>query len=232
MKNMIRYNARTLGNLPTEVSNDRVNAAILPAKIEAASRAIAACESLPELLKYRSQAEGLAAAVKIMKKTAPDMVRAANNLVADAWRKGGELLLQYNGDRLALGGARGTSKSDRSKTAEKLGLGKHEVTYLTRLAAAPAETVRELAQSTSSLFMASARAPLRVTNRSAHAATTAYRRVMGSGDYPSRLTTGGSCIRRVDIDDVRALDASEKKLVRVKVAEIMELLDAIDAACK
>lgn len=60
MRNAV-VKTRTLKPLPGEITSQRINDATLPVKIEAARRAIAECTDLPELLRYKSQAEGLAA---------------------------------------------------------------------------------------------------------------------------------------------------------------------------
>ena len=149
--------------LPSEISSERVNAATLPMKVEAARLAIARCEDLSELLKYKEQAEGLAAAVRIMKSIGPEMIRSVNEMVMDAWRKGGEILLRYKGDSTPGRGdrKRGRVKSPRAIAAEEAGLSGEELLALTRLAAAPISAAYLAAEKSSDLRRAAQRVPVR-----------------------------------------------------------------------
>ena len=218
--------------LPSEISSERVNAATLPMKVEAARLAIARCEDLSELLKYKEQAEGLAAAVRVMKTIGPEMIRSANEMVMDAWRKGGELLLRYKGgvipDRKG-----GIGKSPRSSAAGEAGLSPSEAFALTRLAAAPISAAYLAAEKSSNLLRAAKRVPVRCPGRGAagHSATLAA--VFGNhrNNIPGLITVL-SILKRIPLGAFSSLPPEERKLVKSKIVEIMEVLDEMDRLCR
>jgi len=87
---------RALKPLPSEITSQRINGAILPVHIESARHALALCTTLDVWKPYREKVEMLAAAVRAMKEVGPEMIRNVNEMMADAWRTGGELLSQYS----------------------------------------------------------------------------------------------------------------------------------------
>jgi hypothetical protein len=223
--------------LPSEISSERVNAATLPMKVEAARLAIARCEDLSELLKYKEQAEGLAAAVRVMKTIGPEMIRSANEMVMDAWRKGGELLLRYKGCASAIpvrGGRKGgTAKSPRVIAAGEAGLSPNEVLALTRLAAAPISAAYLAAEKSSDLRRAAQRVPVRCPGlgRAAHSATLAV--VFGNSrtNIPGLIAVLAT-LKRIPLGAFSSLPPEERKLVKSKIVEIMEVLDEMDRLCR
>ena len=220
--------------LPSEISSERVNAATLPMKVEAARLAIARCEDLSELLKYKEQAEGLAAAVRVMKTIGPEMIRSANEMVVDAWRKGGELLLRYKGGVIPARGDRkgGSAKSPRGIAAADAGLSSREASELTRLAAAPISAAYLAAEKSSNLRYAALRVPARTSRgRTAHSATLAA--VFGNSlENPHGLITVLSTLKRIPLGAFSSLPPEERKLVKSKIVEIMEVLDEMDRLCR
>lgn len=213
--------------LPGELTAERINNATLPVKIEAARRAIALCTDLPELLRYRDQAEGLAAAVRTMKHVGPEMIKNANCLMADAWRKGGELLGKYsnavlrNSKGVILGG-----KAPRKTMADSLGLATNEATNLVRIAKAPAKLVHAEAQRSRNLHLVAKRLPSVANTRGSVGRSDAYRGI--STNLSSALTH----VNYVDLGNFKRLDDSERKIVKAKLTEIIELLDEMDRLCR
>ena len=221
--------------LPSEISSERVNAATLPMKVEAARLAIARCEDLSELLKYKEQAEGLAAAVRVMKTIGPEMIRSANEMVMDAWRKGGELLLRYKGGNIPVRGDRkaGSAKSPRGIAAGEAGLSPSEARSLTRLAAAPISAAYLAAEKSSDLRCAALRVPVRCPGRGRpeHSATLAA--VFGNSlENPHGLINVLSTLKRIPLGAFSSLPPEERKLVKSKIVEIMEVLDEMDRLCR
>ena len=218
--------------LPSEISSERVNAATLPMKVEAARLAIARCEDLSELLKYKEQAEGLAAAVRVMKTIGPEIIRSANEMVVDAWRKGGELLLRYKGG--VIGSRKGgNAKSPRVIAAGEAGLSPNEVLALTRLAAAPISAAYLAAEKSSYLRRAAQCVPVRCPGlgRAAHSATLVA--VFGNNQNGAAgLTTVLSTLKRIPLGAFSSLPPEERKLVKSKIVEIMEVLDEMDRLCR
>ena len=222
--------------LPSEISSERVNAATLPMNVEAARRLIARCEKLPELLKYKEQAEGLAAAVRVMKTIGPEMIRSANEMVMDAWRKGGEILLRYKGDSTPgrVNRKGGSVKSARGIAAEEAGLSGKELQALTRLAVAPISAAYLAAEKSNNLLRAAERVPARCPGRggsNARSATLAI--VFGNSlENPHGLITVLSTLKRIPLGAFSSLPPEERKLVKSKIVEIMEVLDEMDRLCR
>lgn len=242
MKNVIVYREPKLKPFPPSLQLD-VPGATLPVKIEAARRAIALCTDLPELMRYKQQAEGLAAAVKIIKKTAPEIVASANAMVKQAWFRLGELLNRYSsisvpGAIPGKKGTRGASKSERRKVAESLGLRCDEMREYGRLGAASEKVRQSLIaseQAPTSLHRLVRLVPARQKQGFA-ARSQPYLYFSGGNGQGSGLTALLSAAKavstRVPAADLRALAPDEKKMIRKKIAEIMEYLDIIDEACK
>jgi hypothetical protein len=229
---------RTLRPLPGEISTERINSATLPIKIEAARTAIAKCTELPELLRYKSQAEGLAAAVRIMKDVGPEMIKQANELMADAWRKGGELLSQYSNVAKGLGSKTiegkqvrlGAVDSDRIKIAKQLGITNHQCSAMVRVAKAPPPQVYDAVQRSHDLERVSrkVRPPaFRTSGRKAY--SDAMRVVLGAEDGLQKIKAN---LGRIPLDAFRQLTSDERKIVKAKITEIIELLDEMDRLCK
>lgn len=242
MQQVISSKVPNLGTLPTSITSAAVNGAILPVKIETARRAIAACTDLAELLQYKVQAEGIAAAVRCIKEVGPEMIRQANEMVADAWRKGGELLAQYSNvhtmGKGIKGGAKGASitppqASPRSKIANEFGLSKVEYTSMVRLAAAPVQQVYDAAQKTRNLQRAAARVP---TVSDVYAPTRpksysdALRRIMGSN--VGGLAMAHAHLKKVPLDEFKCLTPDERKIVKEKLVEMLELGDEMLQLCR
>jgi hypothetical protein len=233
---------RDLGSLPTNITTQRINSAVLPVKIEAARTAISKCTDLAELLAYKDQAEGLAAAVRTMKHIGPEMIRQANEMMADAWRKGGELLRQYSSAaKVSLkhkdGKIAGTTReiSPRYKIARDLGLNDKETLNLVRVAAAPKETVYAATHKSQSLEKVSNSLPRINTHGQYRTYGEAIKNIL-----QGRATSGGNngllaslaAIKRIDLDNFKRLTTDERKTVKAKITEFLEVLDEMDRLCR
>lgn len=236
---------RTLRPLPGEITNERIRDAALPLKIEAARNAIAKCTDLPELLQMKSQAEGLAAAVRVMKEVGPEMIRAANCLLADAWRKGGELLSQYsstpsarpdpknfkrkkNGqiiDNGTKGG--GTAPSPRGVVMRELGIDQHEASSMVRIAAAPKEAVDRAVQESRHIRMVGQMLP-----RTSKKYLDRPKRSPDATAVMSLIAGIKTLCNRTLTRPIKDLAADERKAVKDKIVEIQELLDEMDRLCR
>lgn len=233
---------RALKPLPGEITSTTINGATLPVKIEAGRRAIAACTDLPELLRYKSQAEGLSAAVRIMKDVGPEMIRAANEMMADAWRKGGELLSQYSGSALGKGtGAgktAGLAKSPRRKIIDELGMHPRHASQMVRISQAPRVSVTKALERNSSLDTVGNAMP-RVSTRGqycnaeySHGLKKILGLVVPGEPRQDGLNRALGALRSIPLDVFKQLQPDERKVVKAKITEIMELLDEMDRLCK
>lgn len=234
MQQIISYKAPKMQPLPGEITDARVRGAILPVHIETARAALVLCETLPELLTYRNSVEGLAAAVRVMKHVAPEMVRSANEMVADAWRKGGRLLLAYHNTPQSRLGKHGRAPSERTVVAKGLGLSTSETSALVRVAQANESAVYAAMSKSRNLKLVATKLPRARGSEKygrKHTYGVLFSQIMGAAAYGGMgLTRIRNGLAAIGLDNVRALAPDEKKLVRAKVAEIMELLDAIDQA--
>lgn len=219
--------------LPTTITSQRVHDATLPMKVNAARKAIAACTSLPELLEYRDKAEGLAAAVRVMKTVAPDMIRHANEMVADAWIKGGELLRVYS--NVCTKDGRESGLSPRGAAAKNAGIKPYELTAMVRVASAPKTRVYAAAQKSHSLNNVSAQMPPASDNGRVRSGASGYsdhlRDIMGTGSQ-GRLRLMSSAAKQIPLEAFAQLTLDERKVVKAKITEIMELLDEMDRRLK
>jgi hypothetical protein len=93
---MVKFDKPKFKALPGELTPEIIHEGILPVKIEAMSHAIAACQSLPELLSYKRPIDGLAAAAKTIKEI-PEYAQRMKQVQKEALNRLGELLSQYNG---------------------------------------------------------------------------------------------------------------------------------------
>jgi hypothetical protein len=244
MKAVISYTAPKFAALPTTVTEADVRDATLPVKIEAARRAIEQCESLPELLRYENQAQGLAAAVRVIKHVAPELVRSANEMVADAWRKGGELLRGYKGTAnfrtfskgksIVEQGAGGATPSPRTLVAKEVGLTRSKVRCMVRIASAPRDAVYDAVQKTKAIDLVAAKLPP-VDNRPQtrwRQKSAAYNSIMGQGTPSSGLVKAHTRLHGIPLEAFGQLAPDERKLVKAKIAEIIEMLDEMDRLCR
>lgn len=215
--------------LPSEITDERVNNATLPVKIETARRAIAECRDLPELLRYRDQAEGLAAAVRTMKQVGPEMIRAANCLMADAWRKGGELLSAYSG--VSKGGRTPNVMSLRHQIARDVGLSAQDTSHMVRVHKAPVESIYAAAQNSRRLSKVAARLP-RLGRAPPNTYSDSARAILKGSFGSNGLTQAAGIIRNIDIANFKLLTPEECKVVKAKITEIVELLDEMDRLCR
>lgn len=204
-----------------------IRGATLPVKIDAARRAIQQCEDLPELLRYQDQAQGLAAAVRIMKHVAPELVRSANEMVADAWRKGGELLSRYSNIGGGAVGRRGRRVSPRGVVAKEIGLTRNEVSMMVRIASASQDSVYEAAQKSQCINAVGIRLPRLNSSGRGPKRGGVYKSIMNGA-----LVQGHHYLRKVPLEAFNQLALDERKAVRARIAEIMELLDEMDRLCR
>lgn len=216
------------------------NHVTLPVKIEAARRAIAECVDLPELLRYRDQAEGLAAAVRTMKHVGPEMIRAANEMMADAWRKGGQLLSAYSNvapqslekGTMIQAGCKGRAPSPRRVIAESLGIPFVEATAMVRVAAAPKSAAYKAISRHSSVRSVASKLPALPGGNPAggKSYSNALRDVLS--DTSHGIVVALSVLRRTPLHMFPQLTPDERKVVKAKITDCMELLDEMDRLCK
>lgn len=220
-----------VNRLPTIITNERINAATLPTVISAAQQAIARCTDLPQLLEYRDKAEGLAAAVRVMKHVGPDMVRKANEMMADAWRKGGELLSQYSSVRQKVGAP---GASSRMRIAKVVGLNATDVNNMVRISEAPKVMVYKEVATSSSLKKVASRLPRTESGKNMGRPLygDACRAITHGPTGAGGLNRVLSCAKEVPLVKFKQLAPDERKVVKAKITEIMELLDEMDRLCK
>ena len=239
MREVISSRVPKFEHLPTSITNDAVNAATLPVKIEAARQAIAACTDLPELLRYKDQAEGIAAAVRTMKKIGPEIIRKANEMMADAWMKGGELLSQYSnvpppayapkGIKIGEKGFKLVAPpSPRGEVIKQLGIPKYSAMAMVRLSAAPTTKAYEAVKHTASLRVAARSVPALHPEM---AKGTRYDTDAGR-DIMRGLLQYWSAIKNADLRLFSKLSPDDKRVIKAKITEMVELLDEMDRLCR
>lgn len=232
---VVKFHPDNALQLPTSITQGMVNSAVLPMKIEHARKAIAACTDLSELLRYKSQAEGLAAAVRTMKEVGPELIKRANEMMADAWRKGGELLSAYSAgtEKIKGSGVTGYVRADSARSAlgASLGLSKRTVTSLVRFAASPKPAAYKAAERHTTVDSAAAHVPpVRMDNRRKY--SDALRLITVSDKGSAGLNYASSALRRIDLTQFKHLTPDERKVVKAKIVEIQELLDEMDRLCR
>jgi len=94
MSNDVVFKAPKFLPMPGELTPEATREALLPAKINAMSRAIAAAQSLPELMNYKKPIDGLAAAAKTLKEF-PEYARSMKRVQKETLERMGQLLLAY-----------------------------------------------------------------------------------------------------------------------------------------
>lgn len=227
--------------LPSTVTDVAVRGATLPTKIEAARRAIAECVDLPELLRYQDQAQGLAAAVRVMKSVAPEMVANANRMCKEAILRMGQLLLEYSGEKESHGtkmqsGCRvpiPPTHSPRSLVAMAHGIHINVKTEAVRVASAPKSVIRKILESddippnSRSMAQAAPRTRAPIKPGYGDAMRLIMRKSQGHG-----LVYACMGLRNIDLGAFAQLTPDERKVVKAKICEIMELLDEMDRLCK
>jgi hypothetical protein len=221
---------RELMPLPGEFTRELINGATLPVKIEAMRRQISECTELPELMRYKAAAEGLAAAVRIIKEVGPEQIRCANEMVADAWRRGGELLMQYSGVARGRGkgSGHGTGPSPRAQIYRSLGLSKPHAMDMVRIAKAPLKKVYQGTQRSISLRAVAMLLP-RFEKTGRVPQSDAMTRVVGRGQpYRGGLSKALYLLHEVDLSAFAELTPDERKIVKAKITEAMEMLDEMD----
>ena len=227
---------RALKPLPGEITPAATNTAILPIRIEAIRKAVANCTELPEWKQYQKQADALAAMIRTIKEVGPEMVRKANELVADAWRKGGELLEQYSGAQKVTNAGKGlgfrVELSPRRQVAKSLGLSKAETSALTRIARATEEQVYRAVTKSQGLGKVAMLVPsTRIRRGGRLAYTDAMKAVMGT-----ETTRGLSVIHwtltTMSLAPFKDLCPNERKIVKTKIVEMQEILDEMDRLCR
>lgn len=96
MKNIVSVREPKFKPLPGELTPAQIREAVLPVKVEALRNALMKCQELPELLHYKKEIDGLAAAVRTIKHEVPEMARQMNRLAKEALFRMGELLFAYD----------------------------------------------------------------------------------------------------------------------------------------
>lgn len=235
----------TIPQLPPSITAVAIREATLPVKIEAARRAIANCTDLPELMRYRDAAQGIAAAVKVMKNVAPEMISQANRMSKEAIIRMGALLLKYNGE--APISARGTKDnggpsytgrdfSERTKIYKSLGIPRSLATESTRLALAPKKVLNRIIND-DSISAAPRQMITEVPTRRAARPGAGFShsdpmRMIMNGTYAAGGTGGLNKVtwnlKKVDLNEFKLLTPEERKTVKAKIVECQELLDAME----
>lgn len=211
----------------------------LPLRVEAARRALAECVDLSELLNWKDKAAAIAAAAKAAK--LPDIARDARRLQKEALLRLGQLLSEYGGgsDQTGrVGSAPG--RSERRLAADAAGVPVRYIAQVVRFAKAPAKQ-REAILSNDKIPPH----PIRmVTNlpRVSKRGQGLRRSDMYDLIVNGNPRTGGArfnglnavanSMHKIAALSIVGLALDEKKIVRAKITEIAELLDAIDEACK
>lgn len=236
MKNVVVFKEPKLKPLPPSVTPDVMRNAPLPVRLEAAKTAIAACYDLSELKDWKDKAAAIAAAAKAAKM--PDLAKGANRVCKEAMLRLGELLREYSALANTVKGVRGAVASDRMKAASAAGITRGVAVAAVRFAGAK-EDIRNAVLADDRVTATSKRlnhklARLGVASKS-HAnkqlASEAYYEVVGlPGQGHRGLTIALAGLRAIKIASVHACAPDEKKKIRDKVVEALEMLDAIDEA--
>lgn len=237
MKNVVTYTEPKLMPLPTSITDESVRSAILPVKIEAARRAIAECNDLPELLRYRDQVEGMSAAINVMKHVAPEIVASVNLMCKEAFLKLGDLLLEFRGRPVGCGRSRqNKGPTPRTEVLEKLNIPRHIANTATRFAGAAPEIRSAILEDDSIKSNPTAiRSAVPASQKGRAPSSFAYSALM-HGEDKSR---GG--LRRVleileatDLQQFRSgiFVMDEKKRIRKTLTAISDLVDEMDRLLK
>jgi hypothetical protein len=157
-------------------------------------------------------------------------------LMADAWRKGGELLSQYSNFSKPnpVGGNRGGGlPSPRRKIADHLGIKPYEANRMVRIANAPKSKVYQAVQSSKSLSAVAQMLPKVDTRErlSSHAYSDPMRNIMGTAARHGLARILG-VVKTIDLALFKNLPPEERKIVKGKIVEIVEILDEMDRLCK
>jgi hypothetical protein len=245
MKNIVTLKSPRLSPLPTSITSTDIRAAALPQKIEAARRAIANCVDLAELLLYRDQAQGLAAAVKVMKYVAPEMVANANRMCKEAIVRLGELLLQYSnahqmvtsdsvvrsdGRRFAIK----PGPSARATIAKEHGISRSTMTAVARIASADRSVIeRVLANDAISADAGkiAMRMPLVAQGCGAPKISDAMRSIMGGRGNAGGLSKATWMLKTIPLESFDGLMPDERKVIKARIVALRELLDEMGSLC-
>lgn len=229
MKQIVVFREPKIKPLPPSITKEKMQAAQLPARLERVKQALAECYDLSELLMWKDQAAAICAAAKAAKM--PDIAKGANRVCKEALLRLGQLLSRYSSVQS------GRTKSDRRKAIDAAGTNPEVAKTAVRLATTPKQ-IREAVLSDDSITANYARIGQVLARRDPRGSnggvvrSDAYVKVMSGSTIASShgLTTAVSSLRNIDLAFVRALEPDEKKMVRAKVTEAMELLDAIEEA--
>lgn len=243
MRNVVVFKEPKFKPMPSELTPAVINGATLPVKVEAAKRAIAACCDLSELLTWKDKLAALAAAAKMARM--PEMARDVNRVHKEAIFRMGEILLQYNGKPQKGCIGRGQAPSERTKAAQSVGITKHDIVSIARLASAK-KIVRERILQNDNV-PAVARIMVKSTPivsprhqglRGGYSPYSDAGSIVFQGltlDEQRTKSRGGrgivnaaSILRTIEIDKVALLTFEEKQRARKLVVEMQEILDKID----
>jgi hypothetical protein len=228
VKDIVVFREPKLKPLPPSITREQMQGAQLPVRLERARQAIAECYDLSELLTWKDQAAAICAAAKASKM--PELAKGANRVCKEALLRLGQLLSSYKSGHPGRGNK---TKSPRSEAALAAGVSLQAVSTAVKLAQSP-QNVRDTVLSDDSVTVSKVPrklARLYPKNRSNHR-SDAYTSVMGGGLQGKGFNQAMLNLRRIDLADVQALAPDEKKMVRAKVTEAMERLDAIEEALK
>jgi hypothetical protein len=237
VRDIVVFREPKLKPLPI-AAQDKMRDTPLLVRLQTAKTAIEACYDLSELLRWKDQAAAIAAAAKAAKM--PDIAKGANRICKEALLRLGQLLLTYSGVANKDPSAkRGRSPSDRARTVEQAGISEFVAVSATRFAAAPSDVIQRVLDE--DRIPASPNTLVRNLPRRASGKTrlggalsdwVLYGRDQFGRTQGMGLSQTAVHLRRLDMAAIREMPADEKNIVRAKVIEVIELLDAIEEACK
>jgi hypothetical protein len=131
-----------LPSLPAEIAKSVAHAE-LPTAYEAAKAALAECDRIDEIDDWADRAAALASYAR--QANDPELLNFANRIRARAFRKVGELLLEYDGRGRAKSG--GPPIFSRGEAAGAAGISRHTALTAVRVAQVPQDQFETLVES-------------------------------------------------------------------------------------
>lgn len=196
----------------------------LPARLDAASRAIAACTDMSEIKQMNDQAAALVAATAAMK-CAPELVTQATRVKNEALLRLGEILNTLKNEAVYKGYAN-VLRSERGEAIKKYGISSYVATAATRLAAGGTK-VRKLvlkAKTTSPTALARLAPATRTRNGTGK---NPYDDAL-SREFMSKMALALCGLRAGAAMPLRGVSALDKPRLRKATVEAQELLDSIE----
>ena len=235
MKSIVTFHEPKLRPLPPSVTPQIMAAAPLPARIEAAKRAVAECYDLSELLTWQDSAMALAAAAKAARM--PELAKGANRVCKEALLRMGQLLLRYKGTMRPAPGTGGGRPSERQEAVRRHGIRSHVAIAATRFAKAPSEIINSVLDDDALppvVNRITKRLPLQDPRHPAHNKQTDDANIVLSGrSWDSKRGSGGllgalHSLRAIPLERISGLTDVEKVKAKKLVVDIQERCDEIE----